>query len=55
MAVLLGAKDFCNIFLSKFVGLTKELVSIEREAWARSYGIHFHAWNMNFFKLGVMA
>ncbi|GAU22961.1 hypothetical protein TSUD_247050 [Trifolium subterraneum] len=49
-----GAKEFFNLIFSNRVRWNNEVVSAQRGAWVRLYGIPLHAWNENFFKLCVL-
>jgi len=52
--ILEGAKDFFSHSLSNIRRWDKNLVSFQRGAWLRLYGIPLHAWNETFFKLCVL-
>ncbi|GAU43941.1 hypothetical protein TSUD_284480 [Trifolium subterraneum] len=52
--VIDGAREFFNLVFSNLVRWNKEVVSSQRGAWVRLYGIPLHAWNDNFFKLWVL-
>jgi hypothetical protein len=52
--ILEGARDFFAHFFSNIRRWDKEVVSFQRGAWLRLYGILLHAWNETFFKLCVI-
>jgi len=48
------AREFFDFIFSNLVPWKEEIVSFQRGAWIRLYGIPIHAWNEIFFKLCVM-
>ena len=47
------AKHFFDLLFSSLVSWDQTVLSFQRGAWVRLYGIPIHAWNENFFKLCV--
>jgi len=52
--ILNVAKEFLAHFFTNIVCWENNVVSFQKGAWLRLYGILLHAWNESFFKLCVL-
>ncbi|GAU47563.1 hypothetical protein TSUD_404100 [Trifolium subterraneum] len=54
LTIVINAEDFFKIVFSNWTRWKTDVLSYQRGAWVRLYGVPLHAWNVNFFKLCVL-
>jgi len=53
MTVFAEAQDFFNLFFTKLIRWSQDVIKFEKGVWVRIYGIPIHAWNTKLFKLAI--
>ncbi|GAU30310.1 hypothetical protein TSUD_211670 [Trifolium subterraneum] len=54
LTIVSNAEAFFKLVFSNWTRWKTDVLSYQRGAWVRLYGVPLHAWNVNFFKLCVL-